>query len=209
MRCQWIIFLAFVTSGFEALCQFRDRASSQLQLSGVGFLGGTNYVTRMSDNCGIYSSEGDRRAGRLSLAIDCKSEEHKISSGFVREKSAIKIVREEETHSFLKRDIYGYRDCSGKEYHFFQGNSFELVNPGEAIPIYRTYRQRGKQRVTKYFFASMTGEIRPLTLEDLRIAFAEKPQFLEKLAILAENNFQLTRYLYLINRVWGNSMENI
>ncbi len=209
MRSQWIIFFVFVATGPEALCQFRDKTSSQVQWNGLGFLGGANYVKGVPGNCGVYSSEHDRRSGTLSLAIDCKAEDHRITTGFVREHSAIKIVRESETHSFLRRDIYGYRDCNGNEYHFFKGKSFELINPGDEIPIYRTYSQRGKQRVARYFFTSTNGDILALKLDNFRDVFSDEPVFLEKLHILARNDFQLTRYLYLINLVWSNSQQNI
>ena len=207
MAVRWILIFAFATTLTQAQIQLKGDAQSSVNLKGIPFVNSTNNLHLLATNtCGVYSNADDRRSGTLTFAIDCKLEEHKIKPGFVRDKSAIKIVRRKQIHSYLKSDLYGYRDCTGNEYHFFDGRSYQLINPGESIAIYRTFQWKGKQRVAKHFFEKKTtGTIEPLTLRNLREEFSGEPLFLERLAILAENDFQLVRYLYAINRLRMNS----
>lgn len=195
-----ILLLASFIPGADAFAQFQQK-HSHVQWNGLGFIKGTNYFKGQREHCGVYSSEGDRQSGKLSLAINCRAENHKLKVGFVKDQSAIKIIREDETHSFLHRDIYGYRDCNGNEFHFFNGKAYELVNPGEEIPIYRDYRQKGKQRVARLYFATRSGDLKSLTFDNFKHEFSDEPLFLEKLHILARNNHELIKYLYLINRI--------
>ena len=207
MAVKWILLLIFATTLTHAQLQLKGEATSPAHWKGFPFIKDTNNLNLLATNtCGVYSSADDRQSGTLTFAIDCKSEEHKIKSGFVRDKSAIKIVRPKQTRSYLKKDLYGYRDCAGNEYHFYEGKSFQLISPGEAIAIYRIFDWRGKQRVAKHFFRKgSTGTLEPLTLRNLREEFAGEPLFLEKLSILAGNDFELIRYLYAINRVRMNT----
>lgn len=209
MIAKWILLFVFASTFAHAQVQVRGEAHPRTPWKGFPFVKSVNNLDLLTTStCGVYSNPDDRQSGTLTLAIDCKSEEHRIKSGFVRDKSAIKVIREEETLSFLKRDIYGYRDCTGKEYHFFEGKSYELVNPGESIAIYRIYEWRGKQRVAKHFFRKeSTGTVESLSLKNLEEEFSGEPLFLEKLSILAENDFQLIRYLYAIDRVRINSLS--
>ena len=208
MCTRWILVfsLAFSTVGF---CQLNDRTNSVVRWNGLGFIKGTQYLRAADDRCGIYSTADDRAAGKLSLAINCGVEDHKMKIGFVRENRAIKIERANESHRFLRRDIYGYRDCRGNEYHFYDGRSYELTNPGEPVAIYRVFERQGKRQVARFLFSYESSELKPLTLENLHDAFSDEPMFLEKLDRLAENNFQLIKCRSLINRVRQNAASGI
>ena len=203
----FLFLLAFTSTA--AFSQYHQETHSRVSKEGFSFINGANDFNRLSANCGIYRTANDRQKGRLSLAIDCKSEDHRIKPGFIREKSTINVVRQERAYRYLKRDLYGYRDCRGREYHFFNGNSYQLVNPGESIAIYRVFEKVGKQQVVKYFFSSESTAVKPLTLENLRLTFVEEPLFLEKLHLLARNDFQLIKYLYAINRIRMNASQGV
>ena len=204
MVSKWILLfvLAFIYTAAQS--QISRETHSRAHWDGFGVIQRSGNFHGVTNTCGIYSTPADRRSGSLSLAIDCKSERHKIKSGFIGEKSAVKVIRGDKTQKFLRRDIYGYRDCQGNEYHFFGGKSYQLLNPGESIAMYRAFEWKGKQHVAKHFFrtASMD-DIQPLTLRNLSNEFSAEPLFLEKLHLLAKNDFQLVRYLYAVNRVWG------
>lgn len=202
MEAKWILLVLLAVTFTSAQSQISRESNGGVQLKGFGFFTGTKTAMPANRTCGIYETPDDQRAGTLSLAIACKSEAHRIKSGFVREKSAIKITRNEETFSFLRKDISGYRDCRGNEYHFFDGRSYELLNPGESIRIYRVFEWRGKQRIAQHFFGSKESHtVKPLTLESLRGDFSDEPGFLKKLHVLAKNDFQLIKYMYAIHRI--------
>ena len=135
MVAKWILLFVFASTCSGAFSQFYQESHSRIPLEGIGLLTGTSHSNRLSRTCGIYSTPDDRQSGKLSVAIDCTSEDHSIKSGFIRDKSAIRIVREEKTYKYRKADLYGYRDCRGNEYHFFDGKRYQLLNPGESIPV--------------------------------------------------------------------------
>jgi hypothetical protein len=202
MKAKWILLGLLAITVTCAKAQINQESNAGVQLKGLGFFTGTRTAMPSNRSCGIYETPDDRRAGTLSLAIACKSETHKIKPGFVKEKSAIKIIRNEETRSFLKKDISGYRDCKGNEYHFFEGTSYELLNPGESIPIYRVFEWRGKQRIAQHFFSTKESHmVRRLTIENIRDDFSDEPRFLKKLQVLAKNDFQLVKYRHAIHRI--------
>lgn len=202
MVSKWILFFVLAFACTHAQSQISRETHSRAHWDGFGVLQRSGNFHGMTHTCGVYSTAHDRQAGTLSLAIDCKSERHKIKSGFIGDKSAIKVVRDDKTHKFLRRDIYGYRDCEGNEYHFHDGKSYQLLNPGESIAIYRVFEWKGKQQVTKHFFRSESmATIKPLTLRNLNNEFSAEPLFLKKLHILAKNDFLLVKYLYAVNRV--------
>ena len=210
MRSQWILIFVLSLAVSRAFPQSTGQARPHAYWNGFGVYEGLKPFSPLGKNCGIYDTHHDRRAGTLSLSIDCRAEEHTIRPAFVQDKSAIKVVRAGETRKYLKQDIYGYRDCKGGEYHFFDGKAYELVNPGESIAIYRLYEWRGKQRIARHFFQGDShGTIRKLTLENLSDEFADEPVFLEKLSLLARNDFQLIRYMHAINRIRMDALRNI
>jgi hypothetical protein len=51
------------------------------------------------------------------------------------------------------------------------------------------------------YFATRSGDLKSLTFDNFKHEFSDEPLFLEKLHILARNNHELIKYLYLINRV--------
>lgn len=209
MKATCILLTLVVMVATQGFAQLHDRAHGHLQWNGLGVINGTNYWNSLGGHCGVYSSATDRASGRLSLAINCRVEDHKIKPGFVGDRAAIKVIRQDAVHRFPQRDLYGYRDCNGREYHFFNGKVYELLNPGEPVPIYRTYQQRGPRRVARFFFATSSGNIKPLTLEHLQTAFRHEPLFLEKLSILAANNFELVKHRHAINRVRMNTLKEL
>ncbi len=205
MKARRISVLVLAVCGFCAFAQPVEPSKTSAIWNSITAYQGTRYFDP-AYNCGIYKTPDDRQARTLSLAIQCGKEPHQLKQDFIQDLSAIKIVREGETRRYLKREIYGYRDCSGLEFHVFEGKPYELVNPGEYIPIYRSYEQIGRHRITKYFFSCEKVEaIQPLTLENLTLEFSEERQFLEKLYLLAENDFQLIKYRRAINRLRLNT----
>jgi hypothetical protein len=177
-------------------------ANAHFNLKGLGFFGGAKEFKHAAGECGIFGTWQDRQRGTLTMAIDCQTEDHRIKPGFIRDKASIRVVRRDSTYQYLRADIYGYRDCSGNEYHFFQGQSYQLVNPGQEIPIYRKYEWAAKQRKAKYFFRrDFSAPLAPLTLDNLAAEFSDEPVFLERLRLLADSDHELIKYLQLINQV--------
>lgn len=211
MKAQYILLGLLALTFTRAQSQISQESNTGVHLKGFGFFTGSKDVAPSKNRtCGIYETYDDVKAGMLSVAITCKSEAHRMRSGFVGERSAIRITRNEEIYSFLRDDISGYRDCRGNEYHFFDGRSYELLNPGESIAIYRVFEWRGKQRVAQHFFGSKTSRtVKRLTLENLKTDFKGEPWFLDKLSMLAKNDFQLVKYLHAIHRIRLSALQEV
>lgn len=204
------LFFLFMVLPGVVICQSGRENSGNVPWRPFALYNAEGRIRPLTSDCGIYSTSEDRKIGKLSLAIDCSKESHRLKTGFVRDRSAIRIVRDDKTYDYLKSQLYGYRDCSGSEYHFYDGISYELVNPGEPISIYRTYVWVGKQRLTKYFYADQTsGNIRPLTLRNLETDFKDNDLFLEKLGQLAKNDFELIRFRHAINLIGRSTITGI
>ena len=196
------LFILFMVLPGVVICQSGRENSGNVPWSPLALYNAEGKIRPLNSGCGIYSTSEDRKIGQLSFSIDCSNESHRLKKGFVGDRSAIRIVRQDKTYDYLKSQLYGYRDCSGSEYHFYDGKSYELVNPGEPIAIYRTYAWAGKQRLTKYFYAHQrSGPIKSLTLRNLESDFKGDALFLEKLGQLAKNDFELIRFRHAINLI--------
>ncbi len=196
------LFLLLMVPAGAGFGQSGQESGGKVSWKPFTLYNGEGKIRPLQRDCGIYRTSEDRQARTLSVMIDCQNESHSLKTGFIRDQSAIRVVRDTKIFRYLKDDLYGYRDCSGNEYHFFNGKSYELVNPGKAIAIYRTYVWVGKRRLTKYFYTSAnTGIVKPLSLSNLEADFKEDTNFLTKLRQLAKNDLELIRFRHAIHLI--------
>jgi hypothetical protein len=70
---------------------------------------------------GVYKSAADYQAGKLSLAVDCRSETHKILLHRFSNKDYIDVIHQGKKHTMKKSEIFGIRDCeANKEYQILE-----------------------------------------------------------------------------------------
>jgi hypothetical protein len=107
--------------------------------------------------------------------------------------------------------------CSGNPQRVYQKKTFTLLNPGETIPIYKRevfIGGKGFQTRIQYYFSKDTvAEILPLTLLNVKNAFADNPSFREWIDIYFRNDSELLRYdnyekIYFLNKVYQISKNN-
>ena len=89
------------------------------------------------DNTGIYRNGDDFAKGKLSLAINCKTEKHKIKSNDFLSLPYIMVKHNDSSYKVYKKHIFGYKMCDGSVYRFDNKKELLLLNPTEQILIYK------------------------------------------------------------------------
>ena len=109
------------------------------------------------DSSGIYKTAADFQQGRLSYAINYKTEKHKINDNLLFNESEIKVEHMGTSYSLKKNETYGYRDTKGIDYRFIDNKEFKILNKADGMPlyVYQSTKQGTKgpnQYVSMYYF---------------------------------------------------------
>jgi hypothetical protein len=96
----------------------------------------SSLVKAQQDSSGIYKTADDFAANKLSFAINCKTEKHKIYLNDFFNKPYITVKHNDSTYKIFRKDIYGYHFCNGETYRIVNRYDIRVLNPGEYIIIY-------------------------------------------------------------------------
>lgn len=125
-------------------------------------------------------------------------------------KSQVEIKYHDSLYRFLKSELFGFCDQEGQFYRFFRGRTYPILNPGEAILIYKLTIGSGfkdQPQVDSYFFSrDAASDINALSLLALLKAFEGNRAFQLLLEIYYKNEGDLITYdpvhhQYKINRL--------
>jgi len=163
----------------------------------------------MAQAQGIYISAADFKTNKLSFGDEklkkCKIKLHEFSY-----KHPVKVSCGDSVFSFSKDSIYGYKDKEGISHRFFNKNVFEILNPGEAILLYKILvcpKTKYDQAKYEYFFSKdVNSPIVALILNNLEANFETNKTFVELLDVHFKNNEELLMYdsihkMYKINHL--------
>lgn len=165
-------------------------------------------VLAQQDSSGVYESVSDFEKSKLSYAINCKTEKHKIKRTDYYQKGYIKVIHRDSTIMLPKDSIFGFRDCDGNSFRLIDGRSYKILNPTEYILIYKHEVRHHKHTAFHYVFSrGPRGEITTLTRENLKKAFPENTAFQNNIDQVFRKDSQLTQYdklykMYLINQIY-------
>lgn len=163
---------------------------------------------------GLYLSADDFRQGKLSYGDTANS----VRIRELLRSDRIDVCTYDSCFKILKRDVYGYRDKTGDVYRFYNNEKYGVMNPGEAILLYRqqiVIAGKGTRTEDKYFFSKTeTTPVIPLSQENLYREFSGNKKFLENLEIHFRNGAELTEYnprykMYEINRLYQLAAEEV
>jgi hypothetical protein len=162
---------------------------------------------------GIYLTASDFASGKLAYSIDCSKEKHKIKPNEFLNKNFITVIHNKQSHDLLKRDIFGYKDCSDVAYRFVGNSHYTILNPTEEILLYKhtLIGSKNQPAQTHYYFSlSGSGEVLKLTLTNLKSAIPDNHKFHDALDIEFKSDDELTDYdsfhkIYKINRLYSNN----
>lgn len=169
-------------------------------------------VSAQKDSSGIYKTAADFQQKKLSYAINCKTEKHKIKDNILFHDSEIRVVHEGQTYKLDKNSTYGYKSTQGEVFRFIDNKEYNVLNPGESPMLYAykhpTSATKGNfHYVSDYFFstdASSTPEA--LTKENLKKAFPNNHKFHDALDATFKNDEGLASYdsfhkIYKVNHI--------
>lgn len=167
-----------------------------------------------SDSSGVYLTGSDFKSGKLSLAIDCRTEKHRIKLNDFFGKPFIIVKHKDSSYKLQKGEIFGFKTCDGTIIRFSKKKELVLLNPSETILIYRhdhAEPPKGKTNVTNYYFS--TGADSPvllLTKSNLKKAFPDQHLFHQQIDLHFRYNTELAAYdafhkMYKLNWIFSNN----
>jgi len=167
-------------------------------------------ASAQKDSSGIYKTAGDFKAKKLSLAINCKTESHKIKINDIFSQDHITVVHDGKSYDFKKSDIYGYKLCNGETYRFSANKDYLVMNPNEMILLYKVEVMQTKATAPKvysyYFSKDASSSLQDLTKANLKSAFPTNHKFHDELDTNFKTDGELTAYdsfhkMYKINHI--------
>jgi len=156
--------------------------------SALAFLSATPGVANAQNKTvsltgGLYLTANDFEQQKLTYVIDCGSEGDKIKTNEFLGSATGYVISKGEKHEFSKKEVYGYRNCKNKNYRFYNGEAYLLIDTA-GFYIYYQYRSeenvKGKGLVKKdeYFFSKNAGsDLQLLTIANLKKTFPENNTF--------------------------------
>ncbi|MGV3502517.1 MAG: hypothetical protein ACO1O1_02335 [Adhaeribacter sp.] len=167
---------------------------------------------------GVYRSAADYKNGKLSLAVDCKTETHKIKLHTFRNKDYIDVIHQGKKHSMKKNEVYGLRDCEGINWRFAANKEYRIMEKGTLLIYQKNLQVPDPQRKaagnkSQYFFSlGVEGPLQPLTLLNLKKATAKNYAFHDKLDAQFKSDGELAAYdsfhkQYKINHLLAQSTK--
>ena len=165
-------------------------------------------------SAGIFLTAADYQNGRLTDEGDCASPNHKIELHDVLNKPYIHVRHDGVRRQYMKRDVYGFRSCDGRDFRFVGKDEYEILEAREvSIYVLRLPDQEGEDLVVgpikrnAYFFsAGVAGAVLRLTRENLKRAFPGNHRFHDALDQTFRSDSELAQYddfhkMYKVNRL--------
>jgi hypothetical protein len=165
---------------------------------------------------GVYPRAADYQNNRLSFAGSCGSKAHKLELHDVLNKSYIDVTHESEKHRYLKKDLFGFRACDGRDYRFTKNLEYQILESKELYIYAREMpesRGKGFHTAREYYFsAGPNGPILELTLDNLKQAAPDNHKFHDSLDATFGTGQKLAEYdefhkMFKVNRLLIASRE--
>lgn len=171
------------------------------------------------DSSGIYFTVNDYINQKLSFAINCENQKHKIKADMIFHQKEISVRHNDSTYRYPKDSVYGIKYCDGSIIRIFNNSEYPLINPGEHIQIYKVVTTKnegraGTKEFTQYYFSKdEKSNIQELTIYNVKAAFSENHKFHDLIDMDFHNDEELIQYdnfhkIMKINRILQNSLEN-
>jgi hypothetical protein len=176
----------------------------------------TATICAQTRSSGIFRTAKDFTTGKMEYAILCDSQSHKIKTDPLFKRNRVIVKHEGKTYKLDKDKVYAVRFCSGAVERLHQRKVYPIVNPGEAILIYKVaIPSMGKNQPaqTKWYFSKdAASPIQPLTINNLVQAFPDNHAFHDTLMAEFKTDADLPKYdaahkMMRINRLFLNTKK--
>jgi hypothetical protein len=143
----------------------------------------TNAQQKRRVEAGLYLTATDFQQKKLTYEIDRNDAKNKIKLNSLFGSSTGYILSKGEKHEFNKKKIYGYRSFDNKNYRFYNGEAYLIIDTS-GFYMYYQYKSeeniKGKEPIKKdeYFFSkNADDDLKLLTIENLKNAFPANHHF--------------------------------
>ncbi len=126
---------------------------------------------------GIYRSAESFRTGILDLAIDCRTDAHRIDRHLLLARPYIDLTHEGVRTRINKRDVFGFRDCDGTIVRYVDGSEYAILSAGAILMYARSMmvpagnREGYRIMPVRYFSLAASDTLIPLTRVAIKNAF--------------------------------------
>lgn len=170
-----------------------------------GFFGIAQTVTS-----GVYMTYEDYMNGEMEYAINCSEESHKIRPHGKLGSDKFEVVHRGEKFTHDRSEIFGYRDCDGKDWRLYGDSEYQIAETRSLI-IYKQFDVKNSDPITgaikpSYYFSVNNGDLAELTLMNLKETFPQEHDFHDKLDQAYSGDEDIASYdnyhkMYKVNRL--------
>jgi hypothetical protein len=132
-------------------------------------------------NSGVYITKDDFIHNRLTEEANCKNDKEKFKKHDFFSKAEFTVINQGVKITYLKKDIYAYRDCENMVFRFYNNQEYEIMETN-AIYIYSIRKivivgEDIERDPVYYFSKGATGDIKKLNIPNLKEAFINNQPF--------------------------------
>jgi hypothetical protein len=163
------------------------------------------------DSSGIYKTAADFQQGKLSYAINYKTQSHTINDNLLFNESEVKVKHEGISYTLKKSETYGYRDTKGVDFRFVGNKAYQVLTKGKGMILYsfRTAKDtKGAPQYTSVYYFSKEIATAPqlLTKENVKAAYPDNHKFHDAIDATFKDDADLISYdnfhkMYKINHL--------
>jgi hypothetical protein len=130
---------------------------------------------------GVYITKADFKENKLTEEADCTNDKEKFKKHDFFSKSEFVVINKGKKITYLKKQIYAYRDCENVVWRFYNNQEYEIMETG-AIYIYAIRKlvvvEESIEREPVYYFSKgALGDIKKLSVANLKEAFIKNQAF--------------------------------
>ncbi|HEX7413666.1 MAG TPA: hypothetical protein VF411_06425, partial [Bacteroidia bacterium] len=130
---------------------------------------------------GIYVTVKDFQDNKLMEEADCKKDKAKFEIHDFLAKESFVVIIKGQKKTYLKKDIYGYRDCENEVWRFYNNKEYRIMET-KPLCIYSRYKVEFNSLIVEkdlayYFSKGLTEEIKDLSIDTLKLAFPNNHAF--------------------------------
>lgn len=180
----------------------------------------TQSASAQKDSSGIYKTTEDFQQRKLTYAINCKTEKHKVNPNVFFKGSEVKVKHDGTTYELKKSEVFGYRACNGQEYRFVDDKEYKILNPGEPLTMYMYQHpahsgkevSKGLYKPEYYFSNKSDASLQALTKANIKALYPDNHKYYDALDAAFKDVGELYLYdsfhkMYKLNWVIKNTVD--
>jgi hypothetical protein len=163
---------------------------------------------------GVYITKDDFKNNRVIDEADCQNDKVKFKQHNFFTKGEFSVLVNGKKVTYLKKDIYAYRDCENTVWRFYQNTEYEIMEP-KAIYIYAIRKiiltgEDFEREPVYYFSDGPVGDIKKLNIANLKTSFTNNRVFCNLLDTEVKYNraidvYNVAHKMYEVNYLYSES----